>query len=121
VHDLPPGPGSCGEFPGGQGGRPYWTSPAPRELLESSCGICHDPKGMAKRGARPRGRARLFEEKVPRLPPARGLGGSLGAALDSAGLRTRHQLTMANLPGETTYRWLDLHFRTRRGSSRDPS
>jgi len=97
----------------------YWDTPLlPRELLESSCGICHDPKAMAKKGAPILAEgARLFEEKgchgCHRLG---GLGGALGAALDSAGLRTRHQLTMANLPGEkTTFRWLDLHFKDPQG------
>ncbi|MGB5994646.1 MAG: c-type cytochrome [Candidatus Deferrimicrobiaceae bacterium] len=97
----------------------YWDYPLlPPDLVESSCGICHDPMALAERGAPALARgARLFEEKgchgCHRLG---GLGGSLGAELDSVGLKTKHQLVMANLPGErTTYRWLDRHFKDPQG------
>lgn len=95
----------------------YWDYPLlPPALLESSCGICHDPKAVKGAPVLSAG-ARLFEEKgchsCHRLG---GLGGSLGAELDSVGLKTRHQLIMTNVQGErTTYRWLDLHFKDPQG------
>lgn len=95
----------------------YWDYPLlPPALLESSCGICHDPKTVKGAPILTKG-ARLFEEKgchsCHRLG---GLGGSLGAELDSVGLKTRHQLVMTNVQGErTTYRWLDLHFKDPQG------
>ena len=113
------GQGAAVNFPEAKAIDANWDFPLlPRELVESSCGICHDPKAMEKAGAPVLAEgARLFEEKgchgCHRLG---GLGGSLGAALDSAGLKTRHQLVMANLHGErTTYRWLDLHFKDPQG------
>ncbi len=97
----------------------HWDYPLlPKELVESSCGICHDPAAVESRGAPVLSRgARLFEEMgchgCHRLG---GLGGSLGAELDSVGRKTKHQLVMANLPGEkTAYRWLDLHFKDPQG------
>lgn len=97
----------------------HWDYPLlPPELVESSCGICHDPAAVESRGAPTLARgARLFEEMgchgCHRLG---GLGGSLGADLDSVGLKTKHQLVMANLQGErTAYRWLNLHFRDPQG------
>jgi mono/diheme cytochrome c family protein len=97
----------------------YWDYPLlPPDLVEASCGICHDPMALADLGAPALARgAGLFEEMgchgCHRLG---GLGGSLGAELDSVGLKTKHQLIMANLPGEkTTYRWLDLHFKDPQG------
>ncbi|GAB4231950.1 MAG: hypothetical protein OHK0028_07220 [Deltaproteobacteria bacterium] len=95
----------------------YWDYPLlPPELLESSCGICHDPGAVKGAPVLARG-ARLFEEKGCRAcHRLGGLGGSLGAELDSVGLKTRHQLVMTNVEGErTTYRWLDLHFKDPQG------
>jgi len=97
----------------------HWDYPLlPPDLVESSCGICHDPAAIANRGAPALARgARMFEEMgchgCHRLG---GLGGALGAELDSVGLKTKHQLVMANLPGErTTYRWFDIHFKDPQG------
>ncbi len=97
----------------------HWDYPLlPPELVQSACGICHDPAAVKTRGAPVLARgARLFEEMgchgCHRLG---GLGGSLGAELDSVGLKTKHQLVMANLPGEkTVYRWFDLHFKDPQG------
>lgn len=99
----------------------FWDYPLlPPELLESSCGICHDPKAVRGAPVLAQG-ARLFEEKgchsCHRLG---GLGGSLGAGLDSVGRKTRHQLVMTHVQGErTTYRWLDLHFKDPQGIVKD--
>jgi len=112
------GRGAALDFQAVKADEAHWEYPLlPPALVESSCGVCHDPAAVAKQAPVLARGARLFEEMgchgCHRLG---GLGGALGAELDAVGLKTKQQLVMANLPGRrTVYRWLDLHFKDPQG------
>jgi mono/diheme cytochrome c family protein len=94
----------------------YWDYPLlPRELTQATCVSCHDPAYLAKQSPEQVSLLlhgmRLFEEKsCGSCHKIGGRGGTLGRALDNAGLRTKHQFVLANLPPpHTTWRWHVAH------------
>jgi mono/diheme cytochrome c family protein len=93
----------------------YWDYPLlPKELTESSCGLCHTPDELDDRGGSVLAAgAHLFDEKGCRgCHQLGGRGGSIGPALDNEGLKIKHQLPMAGVDGpHTVPQWLMEHFR----------
>lgn len=93
----------------------FWDYPLlPKELTESSCGLCHTPHELDGRGgSQLASGARLFEEKGCRgCHQLGGRGGAIGPALDNEGLKIKHQLPMAGVEGpHTVPQWLIEHFR----------
>lgn len=92
----------------------FWDYPLlPKELTESSCGLCHTPPELDGRGGTQLASgARLFEEKGCRgCHQLGGRGGTIGPALDNEGLKIKHQLPMAAIEGpHTVPQWLIEHF-----------
>jgi mono/diheme cytochrome c family protein len=93
----------------------HWDYPLlPRELTESSCGVCHDPGGPLMAGHAPRlasGRRLFVDRGCPSCHKLGGIGGQLGPALDGEGRKTRHELPMGPVAGEHTLaNWLVQHF-----------
>jgi len=99
----------------------YWNEPLlPTRLVESSCGVCHDPVRLADRGApRLAEGARMFEASGCRsCHKLGGLGGTLGPALDNEGLKIPTEFSFAHVSGEhTPWNWLASHFRDPQGVS----
>ncbi len=93
----------------------FWDYPLlPKELTESSCGLCHTPTELDGRGASTLAAgAQLFENKGCRgCHQLGGRGGSIGPALDNEGLKIKHQLPMAAVDGlHTVPQWVIEHFR----------
>ena len=93
----------------------YWDYPLlPKELTESSCGLCHTPTELDGRGgSQLAAGAQLFEEKGCRgCHQLGGRGGTIAPALDNEGLKIKHQLPMAYVDGpHTVPQWLIEHFR----------
>lgn len=92
----------------------YWDYPLlPKELTESSCGLCHTPAELDGRGGSALAAgAQLFESKGCRgCHQLGGRGGSIGPVLDNEGLKIKHQLPMATIQGpHTVPQWLIEHF-----------
>lgn len=93
----------------------FWDYPLlPKELTESSCGLCHTANELDGRGgSRLASGARLFEDKGCRgCHQLDGRGGTIAPALDNEGLKIKHQLPMAAIEGpHTVPQWLIEHFR----------
>lgn len=92
----------------------HWDYPLlPREMTQSSCGVCHSVHEVAERGGEVYATgARLFEAKGCRGCHKVGMrGGSLGPDLSNEGLKVRGQLPMAGVRGPHTLpQWLLEHF-----------
>ena len=92
-----------------------WEYPLlPPELTEATCGTCHDPARLPKQQVSLllEGMELYQKKSCGSCHKLGGRGGTLGAALDGEGAKTRHQLIMANLkPPHTTWRWHQAHFR----------
>lgn len=92
----------------------FWDYPLlPKELTESSCGLCHTPHELDGRGgSQLASGALLFEEKGCRgCHQLGGRGGTIAPALDNEGLKIKHQLPMAAIDGpHTVPQWLIEHF-----------
>lgn len=92
----------------------HWDYPLlPKNLTQSSCGMCHTAGEVAERGGEKYALgATLFDEKgCQSCHKIAGRGGSLGPALDRIGLKTRAELPMAAIEGEHTLpQWLLEHF-----------
>lgn len=93
----------------------FWDYPLlPPEMTEATCATCHDPEKL------PRAQIpllltgmKLYQGKgCGSCHKLGGRGGALGPVLDNEGAKTRHQLTMSNLPPpHTTWKWQEAHFR----------
>jgi mono/diheme cytochrome c family protein len=83
-------------------------------LTQASCGACHAPDSPLSVKHAPRlaeGRQLFLERGCQSCHKVGGIGGQLGPALDGEGLKIKHQLPMANVPGEHTLaNWLSRHF-----------
>jgi len=93
----------------------FWDYPLlTAELTQSSCLACHDPARLPAHQVEllQVGRQLYQEKSCGSCHQLKDRGGTLGAALDDVGSKTRHQLTMARLePPHTTWRWHQAHFR----------
>jgi len=98
----------------------FWDTPLlPARYTQASCGLCHDPAALGKKGAPTLARGvALFDELQCRAcHRLNGLGGGLSLALDGQGGYPKHHYPMAAVtasPGEaskTTIDWLEQHFR----------
>lgn len=92
----------------------HWDYPLlPKELTQSSCGMCHTAEEAEHRGGEVYALGkRLYESKgCASCHQLNGRGGSLGPALDNVGLKVRGQLPMAHVQGpHTLAQWLIEHF-----------
>lgn len=86
-------------------GEVFWERPLlAAALVQSSCGVCHDPAALGDRGARAlaRGYALFREKGCLGCHKLEGRGGILGPSLDDVGDKGPHALPFARVTGERT-------------------
>ncbi|MCL6480835.1 MAG: c-type cytochrome [Firmicutes bacterium] len=109
------GQGAATNFHDAKAEDAYWEYPLlPPELTQATCLSCHDVTRLPRQDvALVLEGMRLYEEKsCGSCHKLHGRGGALGPALDNEGMKTKHQLVLANLkPPYTTWRWHQAHFR----------
>ena len=93
----------------------FWDYPLlDRNLTQSSCLACHDvDKLPAHQVALVVEGRNLYQQKsCGSCHKLGGRGGTMGAALDNEGAKTKHQLILTNLaPPHSTWNWHEAHFR----------
>jgi len=119
------GQGAATNFRDAKADDVYWDYPLlPPPLTQATCATCHDPAKLPTQSvALVLEGERLYQEKsCGSCHKLAGRGGTMGVALDDEGLKTRHQLVLANLePPHTTWRWHEAHFRDPGALVRDSS
>jgi mono/diheme cytochrome c family protein len=94
----------------------FWETPMlPPPLTQSSCGACHDPGSLAKRGAPmlTAGLRSLRTSGCLGCHKLGGRGGPLGPALDQIGDKTKHAYSYAHVEGDRqVWTWHREHLRS---------
>ena len=110
------GQGAATNFHDAKAEDAFWDYPLlPAELTQATCTSCHDLEYLSGKVPEQvtllRTGKKLFTEKsCGSCHKLAGRGGTLGRALDSEGLRTKHQFVLTNLaPPHTTWRWHKAH------------
>jgi mono/diheme cytochrome c family protein len=110
------GQGAATDFHDAKAEDAFWDYPLlPANLTQATCTSCHDLEYLAGKVPEQvtllRAGRKLFSDKsCGSCHKLGGRGGTLGRALDSEGLRTKHQFVLTNLaPPHTTWRWHAAH------------
>jgi len=94
----------------------FWEEPMlPAPLTQASCGICHDPRHLEKRGAPVLAAGlEIFQtEGCLGCHKLGGRGGVLGPALDRTGDKSKHALPFAHVEGDRqVWTWHREHLRS---------
>jgi mono/diheme cytochrome c family protein len=109
------GQGSATDFFEAKAVDVHWDYPLlPLNLTQASCGSCHATDSKEMQTHAPllaEGRQLFVDRGCQSCHKINGVGGQLGPALDTIGMRIKHQLPMANVAGEHTLpNWLAQHF-----------
>jgi mono/diheme cytochrome c family protein len=96
-------------------GEVFWEQPMlPAPLTQASCGTCHDPQRLARRGAPvlAAGLEAFRTEGCLGCHKLGGRGGVLGPALDRAGDKSKHSYSFAHVEGEKqVWTWHQEHLK----------
>lgn len=92
----------------------HWDYPMlPQSLLQSSCGICHDPAALQDQAPLlALGRKLFLNTGCQSCHKLDGIGGAMGPALDAEGGKKRMAFSFAHVKGPRTgANWFIEHFR----------